>query len=171
MKDSNDKKTIDMLKPAPKTNAERQRAYRERIKNNNSQRLDVYLDKAISDKLADIVGAVGDSQKDVLSRLIEKEYKRLYAVNNSKLKKYVESKKVPNKIKPHFLGLFSVYLVMIFKVPRICINNITWLFTEITEINLSILSNLLGWHIRFTLIVWHVSKAISDKVLLHLLIL
>ena len=55
MKDSNDKKTIDMLKPAPKTNAERQRAYRQRIKNNNSQRLDVYLDKAVADKLADIV--------------------------------------------------------------------------------------------------------------------
>ena len=92
MKDSNDKKTIDMLKPAPKTNAERQRAYREKIKNNNSQRLDVYLDKSVADKLADIVGAVGDSQKDVLSRLIEKEYKRLYAVKNSKLKKYIESK-------------------------------------------------------------------------------
>ena len=74
MKDSNDKKTIDMLKPAPKTNAERQRAYREKIKNNNSQRLDVYLDKSVADKLADIVAAVGDSQKDVLSRLIEKEY-------------------------------------------------------------------------------------------------
>lgn len=92
MKDSNDKKTIDMLKPAPKTNAERQSAYREKIKNNNSQRLDVYLDKSVADKLADIVGAVGASQKDVLSRLIEKEYKRLYAVNNSKLKKYVEDK-------------------------------------------------------------------------------
>ena len=59
MKDSNDKKTIDMLKPAPKTNAERQRAYREKIKNNNSQRLDVYLDKSVADKLADIVAAVG----------------------------------------------------------------------------------------------------------------
>mgnify|MGYP003609794193 FL=1 len=93
MKDLNDSKTLDMLKPAPLTNAQRQRAYRERRKNNNSQRLDVYLDKVVADKLADIVGAVGASQKDVLSRLIEKEYKRLYAVNNSKLKKYVESKK------------------------------------------------------------------------------
>ena len=92
MKDSNDKKTIDMLKPAPKTNAERQRAYREKIKNNNSQRLDVYLDKSVADLLADIVAAVGDSQKDVLTHLIEKEYKRLYAVKNSKLKKYIESK-------------------------------------------------------------------------------
>ena len=92
MKDSNDKKTIDMLKPAPKTNAERQRAYREKIKNNNSQRLDVYLDKSVADLLADIVAAVGDSQKDVLTHLIEKEYTRLYAVKNSKLKKYLESK-------------------------------------------------------------------------------
>ena len=93
MKDLNDSKTLDMLKPAPLTNAQRQRAYRERRKNDDSQRLDVYLDKSVADKLSDIVGAVGDSQKDVLSRLIEKEYKRLYAVNNSKLKKYVEDKK------------------------------------------------------------------------------
>ena len=92
MKDSNDKKTIDMLKPAPKTNAERQRAYREKIKNNNSQRLDVYLDKSVANQLADIVGAVGDSQRDVLTRLIEKEYRRLYAVKNSKLKQYVDGK-------------------------------------------------------------------------------
>lgn len=92
MKDANDKKTIDMLKPAPLTNSERQKAYRERRKSDESQRLDVYLDKSVSDQLADIVGAVGGSQKDVLTRLIDKEYKRLYAVKNSRLKKYIESK-------------------------------------------------------------------------------
>jgi hypothetical protein len=59
MKDANDKKTIDMLKPAPLTNSERQKAYRERRKSDASQRLDVYLDKSVSDQLADIVGAVG----------------------------------------------------------------------------------------------------------------
>ena len=91
MKDANDKKTIDMLKPAPLTNSERQKAYRERRKSDASQRLDVYLDKSVADQLADIVGAVGES-KDVLTRLIDKEYKRLYAVKNSKLKKYIESK-------------------------------------------------------------------------------
>ena len=73
MKDANDKKTIDMLKPAPLTNSERQKAYRERRKSDASQRLDVYLDKSVSDQLADIVGAVGGSQKDVLTRLIDKE--------------------------------------------------------------------------------------------------
>ena len=92
MKDLNDSKTLDMLKPATLTNAQRQRAYRERRKNDDSQRLDVYLDKSVADLLADIVAAVGDSQKDVLTHLIEKEYKRLYAVKNSKLKKYIESK-------------------------------------------------------------------------------
>ena len=92
MKDANDKKTIDMLKPAPLTNSERQKAYRERRKSDASQRLDVYIDKSIADKLADIVGAVGDSQRDVLTRLIEKEYRRLYAVKNSKLKQYVDGK-------------------------------------------------------------------------------
>ena len=76
MKDANDKKTIDMLKPAPLTNSERQKAYRERRKSDASQRLDVYLDKSVSDQLADIVGAVGGSQKDVLTRLIEKEYNK-----------------------------------------------------------------------------------------------
>lgn len=92
MKDAKDTKTIDMLKPAPLTNAERQRVYRERRKSDDSQRLDVYLDKSVANQLADIVGAVGDSQKDVLTRLIEKEYRRLYAVKNSKLKQYVDRK-------------------------------------------------------------------------------
>lgn len=92
MKDAKDENTVDTLKSAPLSNAERQRAYRERRKSDASQRLDVYLDKQVSDKLADIIGAVGRSQKDVLTALIEKEYKRLYAVKNSKLKQYVESK-------------------------------------------------------------------------------
>lgn len=93
MKDPNDNKTQDMLKAAPLTNAQRQKAYREKRKSIDSHRLEVFIDKAVSDKLADIVGVTGDTQKSVLMALIEKEYKRLYTVKNSKLKKYVESKK------------------------------------------------------------------------------
>jgi hypothetical protein len=37
MKDKADKKTIDMLKEPPKTGAERQKAYRQRLKDNIQQ--------------------------------------------------------------------------------------------------------------------------------------
>ncbi|MXI26394.1 hypothetical protein GRW13_23695 [Escherichia coli] len=47
--------------------------------------------------LADMVGAAGESQKAILTALIEKEYKRLYAVKNSKLKKYIDSKSNADK--------------------------------------------------------------------------
>ena len=92
MKDPNDKKTQDMLKEPPKSNAERQKAYREKRKSLDSQRLEVFIDKTVSDMLAGPVGAAGDTQKAILSALIEKEYRRLYAVKNSKLKKYIDSK-------------------------------------------------------------------------------
>ena len=92
MKDPNDKKTQDMLKEPPKSNAERQKAYREKRKSLDSQRLEVFIDKSVSDMLANMIGAAGDTQKAILSALIEKEYRRLYAVKNSKLKKYIDSK-------------------------------------------------------------------------------
>ncbi|MBV6575041.1 hypothetical protein JL980_20295, partial [Acinetobacter baumannii] len=63
MKDPNDKKTQDMLKEPPKSNAERQKEYREKRKSLDSQRLEVFIDKSVSDMLADIVGAAGESQK------------------------------------------------------------------------------------------------------------
>ena len=42
--------------------------------------------------LADVVGAAGESQKAILTALIEKEYKRLYAVKKQQAKKYIDSK-------------------------------------------------------------------------------
>ena len=97
MKDPNDQKTQDMLKEPAKTGAERQKAYREKRKSLDSQRLEVFIDKGVSDMLADMVGAAGESQKAILTALIEKEYKRLYAVKNSKLKKYIDSKSNADK--------------------------------------------------------------------------
>jgi len=45
MKDKADKKTIDMLKEPAKTGAERQKAYRQRLKEQHSAvRLDLMLD-------------------------------------------------------------------------------------------------------------------------------
>ena len=92
MKDPNDQKTQDMLKEPTKTNAERQKAYREKRKSLDSQRLEVFIDRGVADMLANMIGAAGDTQKAILSALIEKEYRRLYAVKNSKLKKYIDSK-------------------------------------------------------------------------------
>ena len=92
MKDPNDQKTQDMLKEPPKSNAERQKAYREKRKSLDSQRLEVFIDRGVADMLANMIGAAGDTQKAILSALIEKEYRRLYAVKNSKLKKYIDSK-------------------------------------------------------------------------------
>ena len=94
MKDVEDVDTLELpFKHAPLSNSERQKAYRERRKSDKSQRLDVYIDADVAGRLADMVGAAEESQKDVLTRLIEKEYKRLYAVKNRKLKLYVENKK------------------------------------------------------------------------------
>lgn len=97
MKDPNDKKTQDMLKEPPKTNAERQKEYRKKRKSLDSQRLEVFIDRGVADMLANMIGAAGESQKAILTALIEKEYKRLYAVKNSKLKKYIDSKNNVNK--------------------------------------------------------------------------
>ena len=97
MKDPNDKKTQDMLKEPPKTNAERQKEYRKKRKSLDSQRLEVFIDRGVADMLANMIGAAGDTQKAILSALIEKEYRRLYAVKNSKLKKYIDSKSNADK--------------------------------------------------------------------------
>ena len=97
MKDPNDQKTQDMLKEPPKTNEKKKKAYREKRKSLDSQRLEVFIDKGVSDMLANMVGAAGESQKDILTALIEKEYKRLYAVKNSKLKKYNDTKNNADK--------------------------------------------------------------------------
>jgi hypothetical protein len=111
MKDPNDKKTQDMLKEPPKSNAERQKAYREKRKSLDSQRLEVFIDKSVSDMLADMVGAAGESQKAILTALIEKEYKRLYAVKNSKLKSTLIQKVMQIKKKPSIYEGFLQLLI------------------------------------------------------------
>lgn len=96
MKDPKDNKTPDMLKSPTLTNAERQKAYRERRKKDKSQRLDVFLDEPIADMLAKLVafgGANKSNQKTIVSDLIKKEYNRLIAVKNSKLKQFLEDEK------------------------------------------------------------------------------
>lgn len=85
MKDSADNKTIDMLKPVPKTSAERQRAYRERKKLISSKddsrkisRLDMYITAHANRQLDDILELHGNiSKKELIEKLIGEEYHRL----------------------------------------------------------------------------------------------
>ena len=78
MKDKADKKTIDMLKEPAKTGAERQKAYRERLrKQHKAVRLDLMLDSAVMAQLQVIMMAMGEGKKEVLNRLISAEFKRI----------------------------------------------------------------------------------------------
>jgi hypothetical protein len=78
MKDKADKKTIDMLKEPAKTGAERQKAYRERLrKQHKAVRLDLMLDSAVMAQLQGIMMAMGEGKKEVLNRLISAEFKRI----------------------------------------------------------------------------------------------
>ena len=78
MKDKNDKKTIDMLKPPIKTGAERQKAYRQRLKEQHlAVRLDLMLDSAVMAQLQGIMMAMGEGKKEVLNRLISAEFTRI----------------------------------------------------------------------------------------------
>ena len=78
MKDKADKKTIDMLKEPPKTGAERQKAYRQRLKEQHSAvRLDLMLDSAVMSQLEGIMMAMGEGKKEVLNRLISAEFTRI----------------------------------------------------------------------------------------------
>ena len=93
-KDLNDNKTQDLLAVAKTTNADRQKAYREKQKSLENKRLNMTLDKDVADKLADMVNCFNDTQKAIMQRLIIKEYNRMYGVKNSKLKQYTENKGV-----------------------------------------------------------------------------
>ena len=93
-KDLNDNKTQDLLAVAKMTNADRQKAYREKQKSLENKRLNMTLDKDVADKLADMVNCFNDTQKAIMQRLIIKEYNRMYGVKNSKLKQYTENKGV-----------------------------------------------------------------------------
>ncbi len=78
MKDKADKKTIDMLKEPPKTGAERQKAYRQRLKEQHSAvRLDLMLDSTIMVQLEAIMQVMDEGKKEVLNRLIAAEFKRI----------------------------------------------------------------------------------------------
>ena len=78
MKDKADKKTIDMLKEPAKTGAERQNAYRERLKRQHTAvRLDLMLDSAVMAKLEGIMRFMGEGKKEVLNRLISAEFTRI----------------------------------------------------------------------------------------------
>ena len=78
MKDKADKKTIDMLKEPAKTGAERQKAYRQRLKEQHSAvRLDLMLDSTIMVQLEGIMQVMGEGKKEVLNRLISAEFKRI----------------------------------------------------------------------------------------------
>ena len=78
MKDKADKKTIDMLKEPPKTGAERQKAYRQRLKEQHlAVRLDLMLDSAVMAQLEGIMRFMGEGKKEVLNRLISAEFTRI----------------------------------------------------------------------------------------------
>ena len=78
MKDKADKKTIDMLKEPAKTGAERQKAYRERLKEQHlAVRLDLMLDSAVMAQLEGIMRFMGEGKKEVLNRLISAEFTRI----------------------------------------------------------------------------------------------
>ena len=78
MKDKHDRQTIDMLKEPPKTGAERQRAYRQRLKEQHSAvRLDLMLDSTIMVQREGIMQVMGEGKKEVLNRLISAEFTRI----------------------------------------------------------------------------------------------
>ncbi len=64
MKDKHDRQTIDMLKEPPKTGAERQKAYRQRLKEQHSAvRLDLMLDSAVMAQLEGIMQVMGEGKR------------------------------------------------------------------------------------------------------------
>ena len=78
MKDKADKKTIDMLKEPAKTGAERQKAYRERLKRQHTAvRLDLMLDSVVMAQLEGIMQYHGLGKKEALNKLIENEFRQI----------------------------------------------------------------------------------------------
>ncbi len=78
MKDKHDRQTIDMLKEPPKTGAERQRAYRQRLKaQHTAARLDLMLDSAVMAQLEGIMQYHGLGKKEALNKLIENEFRQI----------------------------------------------------------------------------------------------
>jgi hypothetical protein len=76
-KDNHDKKTGDMFKESPKTNAQRQQAYRERKKAERGQRLDMMIDLETAVQLDALSQFFGVSKKETVLNLIQGEFKGL----------------------------------------------------------------------------------------------
>jgi hypothetical protein len=88
MRDTADTKTIDMLKPEPKTSAERQRTYRERKKKalhgstknygESGVRLDMYISGDANLQLGSLLQYLSlqgnVTKKQLIEQLIEQEY-------------------------------------------------------------------------------------------------
>ena len=74
MKDAVDNKTIDMLKPAAKTNAERQKAYREKQKSEIGRRIDMRVDLSTHHRLESLALYGNKTMKELLVGLVEAEY-------------------------------------------------------------------------------------------------
>ena len=90
MKDTVDNKTIDMLKPAAKTNAERQREYRQRQKQECGKRIDMRVDLTSYTQLESLSLYGNESMKDVLMRLIEAEYKSKLNAKDGKFDQFLK---------------------------------------------------------------------------------
>lgn len=70
MKDKKDKNTLELA--LAKTNAERQREYRERIKNKQSSvRLNTYISDAADQKLNQVMNIHSLNKKDAISLILQ----------------------------------------------------------------------------------------------------
>ena len=92
MKDTVDNKTIDMLKPAAKSGAERQRSYREKQKNEMGKRIDMRVDLTTHNQLESLSLHGNESMKDILMRLIEAEYKSKLNAKDGKFDQFLKTK-------------------------------------------------------------------------------
>ena len=90
MKDTADTKTIDMLKSAPKTGAERQKAYREKQKNEMGKRIDMRVDLSTYNRLESLALHGNESMKNVLMRLVEEEYRKQLNAEDGKFDEFLK---------------------------------------------------------------------------------
>ena len=90
MKDTADTKTIDMLKSAPKTRAERQRSYREKQKNEMGKRIDMRVDLSTYNRLESLALHGNESMKNVLMRLVEEEYRKQLNAEDGKFDEFLK---------------------------------------------------------------------------------
>ena len=69
-----DIKRKGLPKPTAKTNAQRQREYRQRQKDKQGIRLDMFIDNDIHYMLEQLAENNGESMKATVSKIIKKEY-------------------------------------------------------------------------------------------------